>query len=149
MTPPEVHLKVRQIFEVAVYEWASEQTPEIPVSFENAQIAPETAKYLLQVMAVPTITRSRTLAGTDHTQCSGVIQVNVLVPLMEGVAKASEIASALSEMFPTYSRIPEITPEGVTPRFHVQVVSPVEIMPGLQTNTKYTVPISLRYRVDI
>lgn len=148
MNPVSAHLKVRQIFESKIYDWAQLQSPKIPVSFENNQIDPETQKTMLQVVVVPMVTRSRTLSG-DHAQCSGVVQVNVVVPLLDGVGTAMDIASDLVDLFPIYSLLPELVTPPAEPEFKVMVMSHPEIMVGVQTNTKYTLPVSIRYRTDI
>jgi hypothetical protein len=140
------HLKIREIFESTIYSWGESRTPKLPVSLESMQIAPETTDNLLQVIVKPVITRSRTLAGTDHTQFSGFIQINILVPKGSGVYEANEIAEEIAQLFPIYSLIPD---DQTTPTIKVQIMSPLEIMEGVDGATKYNLPVRLSYRADV
>lgn len=135
-----IHLKIREIFESSIYVWG--QDNNIPVSIESLQIAPETTAKLLQVIVKPVVTRSRTLAGVDHTQYSGVVQINILVPKGEGVYDANEIAGELAELFPIYSLQ---SGDG----FKVMVMTPLEIMDGIDGVTKYNLPVRWTYRADV
>lgn len=138
------HLKIREIFESKIYEWGIDN--DIPVSLESLQIAPETVNNLLQVIVKPVVTRSRTLAGVDHTQFSGIVQINILVPKGAGVYEANEIAEQMKPLFPIYSLIPD---DVTNPTFKVQVMTPLEVLDGVDGATKYNLPVRIAYRADV
>lgn len=139
-----IHLKIREIFESLIYQWG--ESNNIPVSLENIQIAPETTDKLLQIIFKPVVTRSRTLTGTDHTQASGIVQINILVPKGQGVYEANEIAENLQPLLPIYSLFSD---DPLNPTVKVQVMTPLEILEGIEGSTKYTLPVRFTYRADV
>lgn len=138
------HLKIREIFESTIYQWG--QDNNVPVSLESLQIAPDTTNKLLQVIVKDVVTRSRTLAGSDHTQYSGVVQINILVPKGAGVYEAYELMDLLKPLFPIYTYLSD---DQQNPTFKVKIMSPLQPLEGIDGPTKYTLPVRIIYRSDV
>lgn len=109
------------------------------ITWENRPDSEPEGLYL-RASLLPAPTASDDLAG-DHRSYRGVFQVLVVAPIRTGPRAAEAIADALADEFVLNLRLS-------APSFIVQVIRPTSTAPALQSETRYTVPVSIYYRAD-
>lgn len=128
---------IRAAFESRLAAWAAARA--LLVAWENVPFTEPTAIYL-RAAVLPAPTSSGDLAGS-HRAYRGVFQVSVVAPTNVGAGAAVALADELAAHFPVNL---QLTAAGVT----VSVLTPASAAAGLQSETRYTVPVSLQYRAD-
>lgn len=126
---------IRAAFESRLDSFATAQG--LTVTWENVATSEPDGLYL-QASLLPAPTRSDDLAG-DHRAYRGVFQVLIVAPINNGAGPAEAIADAFADAMPL-----RLTSGALT----ITVVQPVSIAPALQSETRYTVPVSVFYRAD-
>ena len=94
------------IFDIAVYfeskvaQWAQQQTPAIPVSYENVTFTkPINFTPFVEVMLLPNVTMNRQVDGTKKTLL-GFCQINVWTANGSGMGLGRSLAGKLIDLFP-------------------------------------------------
>lgn len=128
---------IRAAFESRLASFAA--TNGYTVTWENVATNEPEGLYL-RANLLPAPTRSDDLAG-DHRAYRGVFQVLIVAPLGNGAGAAGAVADDLAAEFPVALRL---TAGGLT----VVIVQPTSAAPALQTESRYTVPVSIYYRAD-
>lgn len=130
-------MKVRCLFEARLASWAAAK--KLPVAWENVAFTPGASTYL-RAFLLRGNTTSRDLAGAN-THRVGVFQANVVAPIGEGSGAAETIGEELCTLFPMNLRM-------VDAGFAVVITSPMALHTGIQSEDRYTVPVSCRYQSD-
>jgi hypothetical protein len=128
---------IRAAFESRLASFATARG--LSVAWENLKFKEPEALYLRAAM-LPAPTTSDDLAGS-HRSYRGALQVLIVAPINIGAGEALNLADALGDHFPVNLAL---TSGGVT----VTVTQPASIAPALQSETRYTVPVSIFYRAD-
>jgi hypothetical protein len=128
---------IRAAFESRLASFATARG--LSVAWENISFDEPEALYLRAAM-LPAPTTSDDLAGV-HRGYRGALQVLIVAPIHIGAGEALNHADALADHFPVNLAL---TSGGVT----VRVTRPASIAPALQSETRYTVPVTIFYRAD-
>lgn len=131
---------IRTALEGRLNTWAAAQTPAVPVAFENIAYTPTNGARYIRVRMVPAETANPTMA-TDHRRLIGLMQVDIVVPIGNGMGAAETLAEAIVAQFP---RGLSLIQSGK--KIHIDQ-SP-SIGPALVENGWSFVPVSVRYRLD-
>lgn len=129
---------IRAALEQRLATWATANA--LPVAWENVAF-PEPVAVYARASVLPAPTTSDDLSGA-HRAFRGVFQVSIITPLGHGSAVALALADSLAAEFPVNLRL---TADDVT----VTVVSPASAASAVQTDTRYSVPVSMQYRADV
>lgn len=111
----------------------------LSVTWENVPGSQPEGIYL-RASLLPAPTSSDDLAGA-HRSYRGVFQVLVTAPINKGAGAAEAIADLLATEFVMNLRL-------AASSFTVQVIRPTSAAPALQSESRYTVPVSIYYRAD-
>lgn len=130
--------QIRTAFESRLNAWANNQSPAIPIAWENISFTP--AKPYLRAFLVPASTDSIDLEG-KHRMYTGIFQVNIVGEPGKGPPQVDKIAEDLDKEFPLNMRM--AVTDGV-----VLVYSPMNQGPAMQESDSYTLPVWWRYRMD-
>lgn len=130
---------IRTLLEGRLKTWADAQSPSIPVAWQNVPFTPPTGRFL-RAWVMPAETGSETLDGA-HRRYAGVFQVNVFVPQGTGPAAGEALAEAIAALYPMNDLL---SMTGLD----VMIVSPMSIAQGFNSDGRYVVPVSCRYRAD-
>ena len=130
---------IRALLEGRLNTWASAQSPEIPIAWQNVPFTPPTTRFL-RAWILPAETGSETLDGA-HRRYVGVFEVDVSVPQGSGPAAAEALAESIASLYPAYDILD-------TTAIAVQIVSPMSIVQGFNSDGRYVVPVWCRYRAD-
>lgn len=130
---------IRALLEARLSTWAKSQTPAIPVAWQNVPFTPPTGRFL-RAWVMPAETGSETLDGA-HRRYVGVFQVSVYVPQGTGPAAGEAIAESIAALYPMNDLL---SMTGLD----VMIVSPMSIAQGFNSDGRYVVPVSCRYRAD-
>lgn len=130
---------IRALLEGRLNTWAAAQTPAIPVAWQNVPFTPPTGRFL-RAWIMPAETGSETLDGA-HRRYTGVFQVSVYVAQGTGPGAAETIAEAIAALYPMNDVLD-------TTAIAVQITAPMSIAQGFNSDGRYVVPVSCRYRAD-
>jgi len=130
---------IRALLEARLSTWAKSQSPSIPIAWQNVPFTPPTGRFL-RAWIMPAETGSETLDGA-HRRYVGVFQVNVVVPQGTGPAAGEALAESIAALYPMNDLL---SMTGLD----VMIVSPMSIAQGFNSDGRYVVPVSCRYRAD-
>ncbi|PRD13976.1 phage tail terminator-like protein [Pantoea coffeiphila] len=126
------------LLESRLGEWAEQQG--LPVAWDNIPFDPPGGIYLTS-HDMPATPYAIDLSLQSKVYI-GVYQVNVVIPAAQGREKGRNIASQIEELFENGTELPG---EG----FICYIDGEPAQYAGVATETTYTLPVSLNYRVDI
>lgn len=130
---------IRALLEARLSTWAKSQSPSIPIAWQNVPFTPPTGRFM-RAWIMPAETGSETLDGA-HRRYVGVFQVNVVVPQGTGPAAAEALAESIAALYPMNDLL---SMTGLD----LMIVSPMSIAQGFNSDGRYVVPVSCRYRAD-
>jgi len=128
---------IRALIEQRLATWAA--TKSLPVAWQNVAFTPPAGTYL-RAFLLPAETDSPDLQGVMRTY-AGVYQVSIALPEGQGSGAGETLAGEIDALFPLDLRLND---GAVT----VQMISPASIGPAIQDGSRYTLPVSFRYRCD-
>ena len=132
------HTRIAELLEARLGKWADEHN--IPVAWENTPMDPPDGLYL-QAYAMPAKTTTLDLAESLHV-LPGVWQVNVIAPAGNGTGPSRELAEQIAALFPIGLPLTDGA-------LICYISSPPTIFRGIPSDTRYSIPISMNYRVDL
>lgn len=129
---------ILEAFEKRLTDWASAQTPAIPIAYMNKNFTPPATQYI-RAFLLPAATQSLTLDGVNRDY-SGVFQVSFVMPKNEGGKPATKLADLIDAAFPVsflYKglRIWMTKPMGTRPSYN-------------DDDGRYVLPVSGNYRAE-
>lgn len=131
--------QIRAAFESRLNTWAKDETPAVPVAWENVPFTPSGYPYL-RAFLLPANTDSQDLEG-KHRLYSGIFQINIVGEVGKGPAQVEKLAEELDELFPLNCRM-SVT-DGI-----VLVYSPMNEGPAIPEGGTFTLPVWWHYRMD-
>ncbi|MEX3004225.1 DUF4128 domain-containing protein [Serratia fonticola] len=132
------HTRIAALLEAHLGEWADAH--DIPVAWENTPMDPPGGLYL-QAYAMPATTTAIDLEEKLHV-LPGIWQVNVIAPAGNGTGPARELADQIAALFP----VGKSMSDGVLICY---ISTPPTIYRGTSSGTRYSIPISMSYRMDL
>lgn len=130
---------IRTFFETRLMNWAAQQTPTIPISFENVRFTkPANGNTpFLECMLIPNVVKSRDLAQTAQTRL-GLFQVNCWMPQGEGMGDVEALADSVAALFKPNPKTSPVTIEQ-----HPTINRSV-----LDDSSWVIVPVLIKYRYE-
>lgn len=130
------HALARQAIEAKLLAW-SKQSGNPPVIFGLSKAYPTNLPYLHGYL-MPALTTAPYLAA-DGLNYVGVYQVSIVCNPDQPIGNAENIVNKLSDLFMVDSLLEQGGFSGI-------VIEPVSQGPTIVEASKYTVPVSFRYR---
>lgn len=131
---------VRQALEVAISAWSSANA-NFPIAYENVNYKPAQNTAYLRVNVLPAETENPSL-GDAHKRYVGILQANIYLKEGNGTATASTTADSLLNYF---ARGESFTVGQIV----VRVLNSPSILPALNADGWYILPVSIRYQADV
>lgn len=129
-------MSTRSEIETRLTAWASAQSPPVPVAYENVDFdKPNTGGYV-ELFMLDNATRNRNLSAQQRT--TGMFQINVYMPLNEGMGDLEDRVDAIAALYP------------VVPKFGtVSIEQPLSGSAGFVSENFMCIPMTGRYRVEV
>lgn len=134
---------IRAAFETRLVTWAAEQSPPVPLAFQNRKFAkPVAPSRYAEAYLLPGRTVSLTLDGV-HRRYVGIFQLSLFLPDQVGSGAGEALLPGLDALFPTTA---PLSRAGML----VWITEPMSAAPALPADDgRFMLPVSCRYRADV
>lgn len=129
-------MSIRSELEVRLSQFASSQTPAIPVSYENSKFTKPKSGPYLEIMLLKSTALNRQLSAQGK-RIYGKAQINVYAPLGTGMAFLEDLVNKVVNLYPVVPKV------GI-----VSIEKPCDEGSSYILDNFICIPITVSYRVE-